>query len=104
MAPAWLSGVRLEGGVTGAGPFYADDANRVAVPGYALLNVTASLDRSVALGRITGVRGFVSVNNLAGRRYIGSAFLNPDVVNGVPVAFEPGQPRELVFGLSAGAF
>ena len=52
--------------------------------------------RGVALG------GFVSVQNLLGRRYVESAFLNPDVVNGVPVAFEPGLPRNVVVALSVG--
>jgi outer membrane receptor protein involved in Fe transport len=47
------------------------------------------------------VRGFVSVYNLADRRYIGSAFLNPDRVNGEPVAFEPGMPRSVVVSISA---
>jgi hypothetical protein len=45
----------------------------------------------------------VTLSNLADRRYIGSAYLNPDVVNGVPVAFEPGTPREVVVGLTLGA-
>ena len=49
-----------------------------------------------------GVRGFVSVRNLFDRRFIGSAFLNPDLVNGAPAAFEPGTPRSLVVSLSAG--
>jgi hypothetical protein len=31
---------------------------------------------------------------------VASAFLNPDVVNGAPVAFEPGLPRRLVVSLS----
>jgi outer membrane receptor protein involved in Fe transport len=56
------------------------------------------------LWRGSGLRGFVSVNNVFDRRYIGSAFLNPDVVNGEPVAFEPGRPRELVIGMTVGAF
>jgi iron complex outermembrane receptor protein len=102
-APAAVRGLRLEGGVTGAGRYYADDANQVVVPGYTLLNATVAFDRPAAITPRLGVRGFVSVNNLTGRRYIGSAFLNPDVVNGVPVAFEPGQPREVVVGLTIGA-
>lgn len=102
-APASLHGVRLEGGATGVGRYFADDANAVGVPGYALLNATLAFDNPAALSRTLGVRGFISVNNLLDRRYIGSAFLNPDVVGGVPVAFEPGRPRELVVGLTAGA-
>jgi outer membrane receptor protein involved in Fe transport len=46
------------------------------------------------------VRGFLAVDNLFDRRYIGSAFLNPDVVGGQPVAFEPGQPRTVTIGLT----
>jgi outer membrane receptor protein involved in Fe transport len=98
--PALLPAVRLEAGVTGAGAYYADDANQVRVPGYTLLNATILLREPLRLGGVVAGRGFVSVNNLANRRYIASAFLNPDVVNGVPVAFEPGSPRELVVGLT----
>jgi hypothetical protein len=42
----------------------------------------------------------VTVQNLSDKRYIGSAFLNPDVVGGVPVAFEPGLPRQVLVTLS----
>jgi hypothetical protein len=42
------------------------------------------------------------VSNLFNRRHIGSAFLNPDVVNGIPVAFEPGPPRSVVIGAAIG--
>jgi iron complex outermembrane receptor protein len=102
-APSALPGVRIEGGVTGMGRYFADDANTVAVPAYTLLNATLAFDDPIAFGRHLGVRGFVSLNNLTDRRYIGSAFLNPDVVAGVPVAFEPGRPREVVVGLTVGA-
>ena len=102
-APAVLLGVRVEGGVTSVGRYFADDANQVDVPGYTLLSATLAYDSPVALRGGLGLRGFLSINNLTDRRYIGSAFLNPDVVGGVPVAFEPGRPRELVVGLTVGA-
>ena len=102
-SPEVLPGLRLEGGVAGVGRYFADDANAVVVPGYALLNATLAFDSAIAFRRGGGVRGFLSVNNLTDRRYIGSAFLNPDVVGGVPVAFEPGRPREVVVGLTVGA-
>ncbi len=102
-SPAPLPGVRLEGGISSVGRYFADDANQVDVPGYSLLNATLGYDSPLALRGGLGVRGFVSVNNLGDRRYVGSAFLNPDVVGGVPVAFEPGRPRELVVGLTVGA-
>ena len=37
------------------------------------------------------------------RRFIGSAFTNPDIVNGAPVAYEPGTPRSLIVSLSIGS-
>jgi iron complex outermembrane receptor protein len=103
-SPEALGGVRLEGGITGTGRYFADDANMVEVPGYVLLNATVAFDRLAARPGRAGVRGFLSVNNLAGRRYIASSFLNPDVVGGVPVAFEPGPPQEVVVGITVGAF
>jgi iron complex outermembrane receptor protein len=86
--------VRL--GVHGMSSFYADDANTVNVPGYGIVNATVGFDRPLGITRTIGLRGFVTVNNLLDKAYVGSAFLNPDVVAGVPVAFEPGLPRNLV--------
>jgi iron complex outermembrane receptor protein len=102
LEPAALNGLRLEGGISGTDRYFADDANRVEVPGHALLNASALYEHANLLGTGKSVRAFVTVNNLFDRRYIGSAFLNPDVVNGVPVAFEPGLPREVVMGLRVG--
>jgi iron complex outermembrane recepter protein len=102
LEPAAVQGLRLEAGINGAGRYFADDANRVEVPGYTLVNASAALERASLLGSGMGIRGFLSVNNVFGTRYIGSAFLNPDVVNGVPVAFEPGRPREIVVGVTLG--
>jgi hypothetical protein len=54
----------------------------------------------MVLGGGMSIRGFATVNNLFDSHYIASAFLNPDVVGGVPVAFEPGLPRSLVVGVT----
>ena len=93
--------VRLDGSVRGVGDYFVDDANAVEVPGWHTFAVTASTSRSIAVGNF-GIRAFVTVENLTDRRYIGSAFVNPDVVNGEPVAFEPGAPRSLIVSLSVG--
>ena len=42
------------------------------------------------------------MENLADARYVASAFLNPDVVDGQPVAFEPGLPRHVVVSATLG--
>ena len=47
-----------------------------------------------------GLRGFIGVNNVTDHKYAASAFINPDVVNGVPVYLEPGLPRNFVVGLT----
>jgi iron complex outermembrane receptor protein len=100
--PASLRGLRLSASVQGSGKYFADDANAVNVPGYTLVNTGVSLEDPIRLGGALGIRGFVTINNLLDRRYIGSAFLNPDVVGGVPVAFEPGLPRALMVGVTLG--
>lgn len=93
--------VRLE--VENIGSFYADDANQVKVPSYRIANVSLGTDQPLALGSTLGLNAFVTVNNVLDRHYIASAFLNPDVVAGEPVAFEPGLPRNVVFGVSFSA-
>ncbi|MEJ7811063.1 MAG: TonB-dependent receptor [Gemmatimonadaceae bacterium] len=101
-APAVLRGLSLQLAAQGTDAYFADDANTVRVPGYGTLGATLAMERPLELGGGLGLRGFVTVNNLADRRYVASAFLNPDVVNGVPVAFEPGLPRHVVASLSLG--
>jgi iron complex outermembrane recepter protein len=85
----------------GVGDYFVDDANTVSVPGYQTLDLTLAL-RPVEMGSAARLSGFVTVSNLLDRRFIGSAFTNPDVVNGVAVAYEPGTPRSVVVSLSIG--
>jgi iron complex outermembrane receptor protein len=82
--------------------FWADDANQVRVPGYALWSARVGLRRPLRLPRGLTLGGSLQVENLADERYVASAFLNPDVVDGQPVAFEPGLPRHAVATLSLG--
>ena len=100
--PAALGGLRLQASVQGSGKYFADDANAVNVPGYTLVNAGVSMGSPVKLRRGLGLSGYLSINNLFDRNYIGSAFLNPDVVGGVPVAFEPGLPRAVLVGVTLG--
>lgn len=102
LSPKGWGGVRGQFGVQGSGQYYADDANAVSVAGYRLINVAVGLDRPIDIGGGATLRGTISVQNLANTRYLASAFLNPDVVNNVPVAFEPGLPRSVVFSFALG--
>lgn len=102
ITPVALRPVRLRFGVENMGSSFADDANQVKVPSYRIANLSVGTDSPVWLGATLGLNGFVTVNNLFDSRYIGSAFLNPDVVPGTgePIAFEPGFPRNFVVGVS----
>jgi len=98
--PAAMKPLRVRIGVETMSSFFADDANQVEVPAFRTANLTIGTDNPVALPSGLGVNAFVTVHNLFDRRYIASAFLNPDVVAGEPVAFEPGLPRNVVVGVS----
>jgi iron complex outermembrane receptor protein len=100
VTPAALKPLRLRLGVENIGSFFADDANTVKVPSFRIANLSVGTDSPIGLGAVLGVNAFVTVNNLFDSRYIASAFLNPEVVAGEPVAFEPGMPRNVVVGLA----
>jgi iron complex outermembrane receptor protein len=97
-----LRSVRVKGGIEHLGAYFADDANKVSVPSYSIFDLTAELRNPILAASGWGIRGFVTVRNVTDRKYIGSAFLNPDIVNGAPAAFEPGTPRAVIFSLTAG--
>jgi iron complex outermembrane receptor protein len=94
--------VRLEVGARGVGKYFVDDANVVEVPAWSAIAATISTSRAIPAGRFA-VRAFLTVDNIADRRYIGSAFVNPDFVGGEPVAFEPGAPRSVIVSVSVGS-
>jgi iron complex outermembrane receptor protein len=98
--------LRAKLGVEHSGAYFADDANSVSVPAFTILNATLELRKPIAAAGDWGLRGFVTVHNLTDRKYIGSAFLNPDPAPGAapqpPAAFEPGMPRTVIVSFSVG--
>jgi iron complex outermembrane recepter protein len=94
--------LRFQVSVRGVGDYIVDDANTVEVPAYHIFGATVSTGDGIAIGGLS-LRAWASVENLTDKRYIGSAFINPDVVNGVPLAFEPGAGRTLTLALSLGS-
>jgi iron complex outermembrane receptor protein len=82
-------------GVQATGGYSADDANKVGVPALNVWNATLRSGDLITNDGIT-ISGAISVENLFDRKYAASAFLNPDVVGGVPVYLEPGMPRSLL--------
>jgi len=100
LAPQTWRPLRLRVAVQGMSSYFADDANQVQVPAYRIATATVGTDEPLKISSGLGVSAFVTVANLFDRKYIGSAFLNPDVVGGEAVAFEPGLPRHVVVGVT----
>ena len=94
--------LQLRADVEQFGDYFADDANAVLVPSYTIVSATAQLQKPIVAANGWGLRGFITVHNLADTHFIGSAFLNPDLVSGVPAVFEPGRPRSILVSLSLG--
>jgi iron complex outermembrane receptor protein len=97
-----LRALRLKAGVDHFGDYFADDANRVSIPSYSIFSLTAELHNPIVAANGFGVRGFITLHNVTDKPFIGSAFLNPDLVSGAPAAFEPGMPRAVIVSLSVG--
>jgi iron complex outermembrane receptor protein len=98
--PSKLRSAYVEINLQGVGEYFVDDANRTKAPSYNLLNLTAGFRNSVQLTAGLAMRAFFAINNLGGKKYVSSAFVNPDVVNGAPLFIEPGLPRNYVIGVS----
>lgn len=96
---AGSSPFRLEAEMQYTGRYMLNDANTVELPSATLVHATASLRSPLRIAGRLGVTGFVRVENLFDRRYMTSGFLNPDVVSGQFVAYEPGLPRSVVVSL-----
>lgn len=98
-----LAGAYLRVNLQSVGKYFVDDANRIAVPAFTILNAGIGIDRlTFANGRLY-LHAFFGVNNLANKKYIGSAWLNPDLVGGKPLFIEPGMPRNYVGSIGLGA-
>ena len=96
---AFQTAFRFETEMQYTGPYMLNDANTVELPSATVFNATVSLRRPVRAFARLGVTGFVRVENVLDRRYMTSGFLNPDVVAGQFVAYEPGLPRAVVVSL-----
>jgi iron complex outermembrane receptor protein len=97
-----LRRVRIKGVMEHSDKYFANDANTIVVPAYTIFNVSAELRQPIVAANGWGVRGFVTIHNVTDKKYIGSAFLNPDLVGGQPAAFEPGMPKAVTLSFSIG--
>ncbi|QQS35357.1 MAG: TonB-dependent receptor [Ignavibacteriales bacterium] len=100
--PKGLGGLYLTFNINGLGEYFVDDANKITVPSYNVFGAVLGIKDGIQLTPHISVQGFVSINNLSDEKYIASAFINPDFVNGVPVYLEPGLPRTITASISLG--
>ena len=96
---AGASPLRFDAEMQYTGHYMLDDANTIELPSSTVFNATLSMRRAAPLFARVGITGFVRVENLLDRRFMTSGFLNPDVVAGRPVAYEPGLPRAVIISL-----
>jgi len=101
-SPNFLREIFLNFNITGIGDYFVDDANKITVPSYTIFNASIGLQDEIKIAGNFGIRGFLSVNNLTDKKYIGSAFINPDIVDGHPVYIEPGAPRNYALSIVIG--
>ena len=100
--PKEFKGLYLSFSINGVGDYFVNDANTISVPSYNVFGATIGIKNKIKLGPHLFLDGFITVNNIAEETYIGSAFINPDIVDGVPVYIEPGLPRNIVASVSFG--
>lgn len=101
-APKGFAGAYAGATLQSVGEYFADDANLIAVPSYTVVGASAGIDRWTPGGGSLFISASAGVNNLGDAKYVGSAWLNPDVVAGQAVYIEPGLPRNFVGSLSVG--
>ena len=100
--PKGLGGLYLTLDMNGLGKYFVDDANSIEVPSYNIFGATIGIKQEIKLTEHLTLLGFISVKNLTDEKFAASAFINPDVVNGVPIYLEPGLPRNVTVSLTLG--
>jgi iron complex outermembrane receptor protein len=100
--PKGLQGLYISFNMNGVGDYFVNDANTITVPAFNIFGATIGIKNKVKFGDHLFLDGFVTINNIADKIYIGSVFINPDVVDGVPIYIEPGLPRNVVASISLG--
>ncbi len=101
-APEMLQGVYAQASLQSIGKYYADDANKIEVPSYAVLNIGIGVNHFNFADDKLYVNAFIGVNNVTDAKYIGSAWLNPDYLAGRAVYIEPSLPANFIGSIGLG--
>jgi len=103
-SPAFAEFAYARVSIQGAGEYYADDPNLVWIPSWQTFNASIGVEQFRFGGGSIYLSGFFGVQNLLGKKYVGSAWINPDLnTRGEPMYIESGLPRNMVVSLTLGA-
>jgi iron complex outermembrane receptor protein len=100
LQPKFLKDFFLNISINSVSSYFVDDANKIEVPSYAILNTTIGINNFINISEHLKVRGFITINNLFNTKYVASAFINPDIVKNEAIYLEPGLPRNFVLSAS----
>lgn len=95
-APTFLPQAFAEVEMRMVGSYFADDANKVSVDAYSVLDAVLGIDQELFSG--ISLRITARMNNLADTKYMASAWINPDLIptiTGSPAYIEPGMARNV---------
>ena len=100
--PNFLFGAFLEFNVFGCGKYFVDDANKIEVSDYMVINAKIGIAEPIYLFNNISIKGFLALNNITDKKYSSSAFINPDLdkTSKLPKYLEPGLPRNFVLGIN----
>jgi len=97
----FVEGLYAELSSQSVGSYYADDANTLKVPSYTIFNATVGYAAALKFVDNLGVKAFATFNNVANKKYVSSAYINPDfgrvsATSKQAIYIEPGLPQYIV--------
>lgn len=101
-SPPMVKGAYVRCMMQSVGSYYANDANTVLVPSYTVVNAGAGVEHLALPASRLYVSAYAGVNNMMNAKYVGSAWLNPDLIGGRPVFIEPGLPSNFIGSIGLG--
>lgn len=93
------SKVFFEVGVEHLSSYIADDANLVEIPTYTILHASAGYHIIVGSMYLKLIMG---ISNITNRKYVASAYINPERTSNGYAVYEPGLPRNFYVTISVG--
>lgn len=101
--PEFIFGLFAEISTQGVSKYFADDANKVEVPGYNVINARIGFDKHLIIVGVK-LKPYFIIGNITDSKYAASAFINPDTDKATkkPIFLEAGLPRNFSIGVSVG--